>query len=89
MKMKTNRPFGQIEIRGAGTIFKGLLALALAAALAGCSKAPANQVELTPASFKADMSKMPADARAQMAAQQAQQPANAQAQMLTEQAKHK
>ena len=84
-EMKNNRLFGQNELHGAGNIGRGLLALALAAVLAGCNKAPENHVEVTPANFKGDTSKMPADARARMVTQQAA----AQAQMLAEQAKHK
>lgn len=71
-QMNNNRLFGQIEIHGAGKIGRGLLALALGAALAGCSKAPENQVEVTQENFKGDKSKMPANAQARMAAQQAQ-----------------
>jgi len=79
-EMKNNRLFGQFEIHGAGNIGRGLLALALGAALTGCSKAPGDQVDVTPTSFRGDRSKMPANVQTRIGTQQAQ--------VLAEQAKH-
>ena len=66
MAMKKMRPLSRVGATQTGALVQAALALVAAAWLTGCSTTQAPNGELTPASFKGDLSKMPADARAKM-----------------------